>query len=351
MYFLSKYNQIGPSSRYRLYQYIPFLKKYNIESNSFFDENYKPGYSYKNLKGLSYLIKIYLKRFKLLLKISFKNQPVFLQYEFLPFIPQFFLFKLLNIKYVVDYDDAVFHDYDQHSSSLIRSLLGNKIKFVIKNAKHVITGSPYLTEYATKFNSNVTEIPTSINIEKYKLKDYNITNPEYTIGWIGSKTTSKNVLLLIPVFEKLIELDYKIKLAFIGFDEDLKSKFTHLPVEFIKWSSDTEVKNIRTFDIGIMPLEENLFNKGKCAFKLIQYMACGIPTISSDFAANRKVDRNNQNLFAYTNIEWLDAFKQSITNQDQFNKIGLNNRIIIEQDYSIQSNLKYYEAIFDKLKA
>lgn len=347
--FFTKYTSKGPSSRYRVYQYLPYIEGFykNIEVSPFFGDSYSPVQSYKNINTLFNLVKSYLNRLSRLLRIK-KDDIIFVQYEFTPFLPfNVLYFKIRKIKYVVDFDDAVFHDYDQHKSKLIRFFFKKKISKVIKYASHVITGSPYLTSYARQFNDKVTEIPTSINFEKYKPKSNH--SEKLIIGWIGSETTSWNVLSIIPAFHTLKEKGINFEIRCIGFNVRMNHYFKDLPFYNIPWSSETEIKEIQKFNVGIMPLGDKLFNKGKCAFKLIQYMACGIPTISSPLEANVKVDLNKENLFARDNKEWLDCFFKIYDNQKKYIEVGLNNREVIRKYYSVQINYKKYINIFNKL--
>lgn len=337
-----RYTDNGPSSRYRSYQYLPFFEEFNVEVFPFFDDSYSPTRSYNNPNGVLYLIKIYLRRLLYLLKLNSKDI-VFVEYEFTPFLPFIILyFKLRGINYIVDYDDAIFHNYDQHKNNVVRKLFSKKIPIVIENAKCVITGSPYLTEFALKYNKNVYEIPTSIDFSKYSQSNSLKENSKFIIGWIGSSTTSKNLLALIPVFEQLLKEKIEYEIHAIGFNPSLENKFSELPFKNIKWETHTEVENIKRFSVGIMPLDDNLFNKGKCAFKLIQYMACGIPTISTPLEANVKVNGSNNNLFATSNEDWINCFKEIQNNRQKYHEVGELNREIIHKHYSIQANNKKY---------
>jgi len=348
--FFPKYSHNGASSRYRVYQYLPFFNDFKTTVNPFFDDNYVPAQSFKSATGALYIVKCYLKR---ILKMIFiqKKEVVFVQYEFTQFLPfNSVFFKLFKIKYIVDFDDAAFHDYDASSNKIIKFLFKNKIAKVIKNAEFVITGSPYLTEYALKFNTKVTEIPTSIDMLKYpKVHKEKLDNSKMTIGWIGSKTTSVNLLFLIPVFEALIDKGIKFELRFIGFDEKLSPYFSKLPLTIIPWKAESEVSEIRKFDVGIMPLHDTPFNNGKCAFKLIQYMACGVATISTPLAANVKVNRDNENKFAITESDWLQAFLSFWESKSKLKDIGAYNRQIVEKYYCIQTNADKYIGVLKEV--
>jgi len=348
--FFPRYTSTGPSSRYRFYQYFPMFKEFEINVYPFFDNRYKPGMNFKSLSGLIYTFKCFINRFIKILKLLNRKHICVIQYEFTPYLPfNKLFFKIFKIKYIVDYDDAVFHEYDQSKNKIVRYLLKNKIPNVIKYADKVITGSSYLTDFAKQYNSNVIEIPTSINIEKYKKVYLKYKVNIFTIGWIGSLTTSKNLIQLIPVFKRLREEKITFQINCIGFNNDLLDKFEGLPFNSIQWNDETEVEEIKKFDIGIMPLEDDLFNKGKCAFKLIQYMACGIPTISSPFSSNLNVDRNKENLFASTDEEWANCIIKMINNKDKYLRIGQNNIKIAEKYYSVQSNYKKYINCFNSV--
>jgi glycosyltransferase involved in cell wall biosynthesis len=258
--------------------------------------------------------------------------------ELFPYCSAFFekYLKFRKIPFILDYDDAIFHNYDKNENKVIRSLYGKKIPKAMASAWYIVTGSPYLTEYARQYNKNIVEIPTSIDINKYSIK--NTTDDVFRIGWIGSKTTSRNILSIIPALKKIMA-KINCELILIGFDSTIKLEVNCI----IKpWNEIEEVNDIKRFDVGIMPLDDNPFNRGKCGFKLVQYMACGLPTISTPFCANIKINRNNMNLFASTNDEWYDKLICVYNNMDYFSEIGKKNREIAGDFYSIQSNYHKY---------
>lgn len=348
--FFPKYTEKGASSRYRIYQYIEYFKGYKCEVYPFFDSNYVPAQNLKNAKGLWYIFKSYIKRLYAMSHID-KEDIVFLQYEFTPFI--FFnrlFFKFLKINYIVDFDDAVFHNYDQHSNKIVRYFFKNKISKVISHAHTVITGSPYLTAYASKYNNRVVEIPTSIDMQRYIVDDGEKSNKKFVIGWIGSSTTSLHLKCVVDAFSQMLKNKIEFEIRLIGYDKKEGINFDGLPVSYIEWNGNTEINELNKFDVGIMPLIDFPFARGKCAFKLIQYMALAKPTISSRFEANIKVDRNKENLFADSTQEWVECFNDIINNREVYKKIGLRNRSVILEQYSIQSNKKIYLNIIKSLE-
>lgn len=350
--FLPKYALNGASSRYRTYQYLEYFNSESYRVEPLFDEKYITYLYAKQSISKLYVLKRYIKRVLVLLQ-AHKYDVVFLEKEFFPYLPFcVFLLKVLKINYVVDYDDAIFHSYDSHKLKLVRQLFKHKIPSVIQNATAVIVGSPYLKEFAQKYNSAVYEISTSIDIERYTLKiQKSIANNDILkIGWIGSPTTSKHLSVVIDALLCLVEQQIAFELVLIGFSKQSGIDFKAIPVNYVKWSSETEVEELHKIDVGIMPLLDDAFAHGKCAFKLIQYMACGIPTIATPFKSNLKVDRNKENLFASTTEEWVDSFIKVLKNRVHYKAVGKRNKTVITNMYSKQANKTKYKAIFEQAK-
>jgi glycosyltransferase involved in cell wall biosynthesis len=348
--FLTRYSSDAPSSRYRCYQYIPIFEKYGIKCDvsSLMELGYVEGLN-KNKRSKTFqLISLYLARFYFLLKVR-NYDFVFIQKELFPYFPSLFehLLKITNTKYIVDYDDAIFHVYDENNNGFVRYFLKKKIANVIAHSKYTITGSPYLTNYAKSFNKYVEEIPTSIDIDKYPITKSSLDS-NFVIGWIGSKTTSKHILSIIEAL-RLFSNSHKCIIRLIGFDKSLLIHFDNMPVEVVTWSEKEEVNTIKTFSVGIMPLNDTPFERGKCGFKLVQYMACCIPTISTPLEANVKINRDSQNLFANNTSEWNTALESVYNNRAEYANIGMKNRNIVEKYYCIQANIDKYINIFNNI--
>ncbi len=340
----TKYTEKGPSSRYRHYQYLPYYKNYfNCKIYPFFPNSYN-----YNSFSFTLCIKIAISIIKRIFHVFFmikKNDIILIEYELIPYFPPFleFIISKRKIKFILDFDDAIFHNYDNSNNKLIRKIFQNKIPKISKFASFIITGNSYLTSYFLNFNKNIIEIPTCINFEIYNNKRKKISHETINIGWLGSNSTSKNLLLLQNVFQDLkIKYKDKIKIILCGFDKNLYKHFKYIDIEYIEWSNYNEFTFLNSIDIGIMPLDNNNFNKGKCGFKLIQYMAMGIPTVSYPFAANLKIDNDNGNLFASNELEWFLALNKMIDNISFYNEIGIKNITTIKNIYSIESNFIQY---------
>lgn len=307
---LTRYERLGSSSRVRFYQYFPHLKAHGVEivSAPFFDDEYVNNlYSGKTISKLSVLLS-YIRRVFIL--FGSRNYDVlWLEKELFPWLPAWFEFLLnrLKIPFVVDYDDAVFHRYDLHSSALVRSLLGRKIDRIMGNAKLVVAGNEYLAERAQRAGASQVEIlPSVVDVDQYERKQYQKASP-FRIGWIGSPLTAKYLGVIVDVVQELNrESDVQIVLLGAG----MNKVFRDVPIEVLPWSEEIELILSRYMDVGIMPLIDEPFERGKCGYKLIQYMAGGIPVVASPIGVNRQIVEHKVNGYlANSREEWLLALR------------------------------------------
>ncbi|MGD9486548.1 MAG: glycosyltransferase family 4 protein [Calditrichaceae bacterium] len=333
---------MGASSRLRIYQYIPFLEveKIQFDISSFFDDDYLKRL-YSNQKASKFKILIYyLKRIKQIYK-SKNYDLVWFDKELLPYFPaigEWFL-KMMGVHYIVDFDDAVFHNYDLHKNLLVRKMLGKKIDHVMKLASAVVVGNQYLLERAKIAGAkNINIVPTVVDIKKYKITKNKGKSKVFTIGWIGTPITARYLDIINSVLTDLYK-NYVFKFSVIGLSGMV---FKEEYYNVIPWSESTEVEEIQKFDVGIMPLFNTPWEQGKCGYKLIQYMACGIPVIASPIGINQSLVENGKNGFiASTEEEWLNSLKILIENKNMAREMGLYGRYLVEQKYSIQSTINY----------
>ncbi len=354
--YFTKHTMAGPSSRYRSYAYYAYLEEngFTITSYPLFPSAYLRWFYRTGLKPLHLLIYGYIRRFFQLLFIV-KYDIVYIEYELFPYLPfavEKWLLRKRKHGIIIDYDDAVFHNYDKSKKAWIRKWCGDKIQKLAAITDIVITGSPYLTRWMLPFAKEVIEIPTSVSVQKYltilpaKLPD--IEQKMFRIGWIGSATTSSFVLLVKDCLLQLQEL-YNIKLVLIGFDRKLEIKLEGLRYINHPWRQDTEVALLKTCNVGIMPLPNEPFAKGKCGFKLIQYMACGLPTISTPVEANIKINRGGENLFATTSFEWYSCLSTMIQNQLFYKEAGGKNKAVAAKYYSVEHNQMRYLSLLQNI--
>lgn len=335
--YLTKYSRKGASSRLRSYQYFPYLirKGINVSVSPLFGDRYLETL-YSGRKSYISLIKGYSNRFIKLLGIC-KYDLIVIEYELFPYFPAWAEWTLssLNIKYIVDYDDAIFHNYDMHTNKWVRLLLGRKIDFVMRHSTCVIAGNEYLASRANQAGAPLVKvIPTVIDTEAYSRapNSDNTNTGKVTIGWIGSPSTFKYVSNIKSVLEEIVSY-HDIEIHIIGVSGGLD--FIE-GVKYIPWSESTEIASIASLDIGIMPLEDNLWEKGKCSYKLIQYMGCGLPVVASPVGMNRRVVMDGINGFwATTNEDWVTALNSYINNFELRRTHGRNGKNIVKSNYSM----------------
>jgi glycosyltransferase involved in cell wall biosynthesis len=347
---LSRYSRLGASSRIRSYQYLPFLRQNGIQVTAapFFDTNYLIDLYASRPRNLANILRSYIRRLVFLLK-SNQFDMLMVEYEVLPWLPAFGEAMLtgLEIPYIVDFDDAVFHRYDMHSSDIVRTLLGQKIDKVMRRASLVIVGNEYLENRAKRVGAKWVEIlPSVIDLERYRLKPYR-EKSVFTIGWIGSPTTARYLHIVETAIADLCRQG-KTQLVLVG------SGHVHLnsiPVVIRNWSEKSEVDDIRDFDVGIMPMPDDSWTRGKCGYKLIQYMACGRPVVASRVGVNPDIVEDGINGFLAENTaDWIHAFETLHNNFSLRARMGKSGRRKVEAEYCMQITaprlLSYIHRVF-----
>jgi len=339
---LSRYDRKGASSRYRLMQYIPYLEAngFTCDLSAFFDDDYLHNRYASNTWRLNTL-GYFFKRFKMLLKIR-KYDLIFIEKEIFPFLPAWTekVLKILGIPYAVDYDDAIFHRYDLHQNKILRKLLGGKVKVVIKNSQLVTAGNEYLYDYAKEVGAQSLElIPTVVDLDSYdavNVEKFDV----FTIVWVGSPTTARYVA---EIEEALAEVckGGDAQLIMIGGKVSLNG----VSIKYIEWSEETEIEYLKSSDVGIMPLPDKPWERGKCGFKLIQYMASKLPVIASPVGVNRQIVEQGVNGYLVDDKEsWISALNRLKNDKNLRLEMGLHGWGKVNSEYC----LKYSAPILAK---
>ena len=333
---LSRYSRLGASSRLRSYQYLPYLQSQGVEVtvSPFFDDAYLMGlYAGQKIRWLN-IVKGYLRRVAELLR-SRQYDLIWLEKELFPWLPAIveICVRRSGIPYVVDYDDAIFHRYDTHPNPLVRTFLAHKIDAVMRRAAMVVTGNDYLADRARSAGAKRIEyLPTVIDLNRYEIRREHEGNP-FTVGWVGTQVT---VNYLNKAASALADVAAKrwVKIVAVG---PQRMILDNLPIEVLPWSEETEVERICDFDVGIMPLHDDLWERGKCGYKLIQYMACGIPVIASPVGVNRKIVEHGCNGFlASTHSEWVNYLLILADDRRLARQMGEAGRGKVEREYCLQ---------------
>jgi hypothetical protein len=236
---------------------------------------------------------------------------------------------------VTDYDDAVFHRYDLHGSSGIRRVLGTKIDKVMRHSSTVFAGNTYLADRARAAGAPRVEIvPTVVDVDSYNFKSSAIECGRRHIGWIGTPGTWKEYMTpMMPLLGSIAET-HGARVLTIGAGQAAEP---HPVLDSLPWSEESEVALIHKMDIGIMPLTDTPWALGKCGYKLIQYMACGLPVVASPVGVNADIVEHGVNGFlASTDAEWRDAIGTLLSVPDLRRRMGAAGRKKVERDYSLQ---------------
>ena len=340
--FIEPYPIEGPSSRYRVEQYVPYFEDNGIEcivrpfvSSKFYNILYKKGLYFKKIL---FFFQSSLKRFFDIFT-ALSSDIIFIHLEVFPFGPPLFEWILFKAgkKIIYDLDDAIYMGITSPANRFLKCLkCPSKIKKIIRLSTHVITCNEYLSDYARRYNKNITIIHTSVDTEKFapKIKD---PKEDITIGWIGSHTTTPYIEELKDVFYKL-SLTHRFSLKIIGAAEH-NIKIPGIKIMNLDWSLKNEIEQFQSLDIGVYPLPENEWTLGKTGFKTIQYMSVGIPAVVSNSGANRTIVRDGISGFlAETEAEWIKKISRLIEDSGLRRSIGYTGRKIVEEKFSVKVN-------------
>jgi glycosyltransferase involved in cell wall biosynthesis len=276
----------------------------------------------------------YFSRLKLLLEID-RYDLIWIQYETFPYLPGLAEKLVLRGKtpIVYDFDDAIFHQYDDHPNAYVRALLGNKLRPLLQGASLCVCGNAYLKSYADRFSPKTEIVPTVLDTSIYSpgrlRRD---PSRPIVIGWIGSPSTWRFVEPIVPTLERLAEeLDLLVRIVGAG-----PTSRTHPRFEFIEWTEVGEIAAIQGMDVGIMPLPDHPWAHGKCGYKLIQYMACGIPAIASPVGINSQIVDHGVNGFVATKeTEWETCIRLLAGDATLRASMGERGREKIIDEYSL----------------
>ena len=349
---LSKYPRMGASSRLRTLQYLPLLEQQGFEFTvqNLFDDAYLNHLYTKGSRSKSAAFGYYARRFFSLFS-AMRYDLIWIEYEAFPYLPSFAerLLARMGKGCVVDYDDAVFHNYDLSSSRVIRTLLGKKIDVVMAKASCVIAGNHYLAERAKAAGAKcVRQVPTVVDKTRYLPR----TEPaagKLVIGWIGSPSTQKYVTEISDAL-RLVCQQHQARLLLVGATPDIASQLPGIEVEVALWSEEQEAALIQKMDVGIMPLPDGPWEKGKCGYKLIQYMACGVPVVASPVGVNVDIVEGSQcGYLADTSEQWTASLNDLLASQPLRQQLGSAGRKAVEEKYSLQVQAPVLAELFKNI--
>lgn len=326
---LTRYDRLGASSRVRFLQFLPALEQqgFTFDVQPLLDNAYVRSLYGGPPVGAGNLLRSYGRRFRALAR-RMRYDLIWLEKEALPWLPTWMeIARLQGLPYVVDYDDAWFHRYENHWSS---PLLGHKIDAVMRVAHTVVAGNDYLARRARQAGARHVEIvPTAIDLARYRDPPVTPASEGVTVGWIGIPLNAHYLTIVAPALRAVDS----ITLHVVG--APVPPEFNGTSAESFSWSEDTEIARIAAFDIGIMPLHDTPWERGKCAYKLLQVMAAGKPVIASPVGANVQVVRHGVNGFlANTTEEWTNALRTLAADPALRERMGAEARRTVDDHYS-----------------
>lgn len=341
----TRYGRLGASSRVRMLQFIPCLQQNGIQFcvSPLLSDAYVQGLYQGKGRLWWEVLKAYVKRLYAL-RMVFRYDALWIEKELFPGLPATVerLLNLFGVRYVADYDDAVFHNYDLLGNRISRLLLRDKIAVVMRCANRVCVGNAYLEAYARKAGSrDVQIIPSVVDTERYRPRMAAVANCIPVVGWMGTPPTVKYLKTIAPA---LVEIQQRIPflLRVVG----AEFQYPGLHVECLSWSEENEVELIQGFDVGIMPLDDTPWEKGKCGYKLIQYMACGVPVIGSLVGVNAEIIDEGVGSTAVNDEDWRLNLNKYLADPMWRQNAGIHGRIRVERIYCVKIITKQLLKLF-----
>jgi len=339
--FMVPYSSKGQSNRFRVEQYVPYLQANGIECDirpfvfdEFYEVLYSPGFYGKKIKCF---VKAVCNRIADCVKINLYDI-VFIQREACPLGPPIFewLMHMHKKPIVFDFDDAIFLRNCSPANRMYSFMkFPSKTKLIIKMSKSVIVANNYLREYAKSFSESVHVIPTSIDTDRFKMsrKQSGIL----TVGWIGSPTNAHYLEIVYKAMQ-LLSKKYSFVLKIVGAGKAIS--IPGVRVENQEWNLDREIYDFQDTDIGIYPLRDSLWSRGKAAFKAIQYMSVGVPVVASPVGMTRELIQDDVNGYlAGSDEEWVEKLSNLLTSEELRTRMGLQGRKIVVEKYSVSANV------------
>jgi glycosyltransferase involved in cell wall biosynthesis len=326
------------SSKYRVYQYLEYLKKKDIQYHVIKPPRRKKVQAYL---WIPYAVKLFI--------YGFFSCKIFVQKDIF-WLGIWRFFKYFGKKIIYDFDDAIFvkSTYGSHVYAFPFATMDSEklVGQMIALSDSVIVANQYLYNFAQVYTKKAIIIPMALDISQYKAKVHS-EKGIVVIGWIGSPQTSLYLLSIQGALKKII-MHYgpriKIKIVTNG-----RVELDQVPFEKFSWNQENEIRDILSFDIGIVPIIKDPMSSGKSSFKMLQFMACGLPTVSSDIAFHQEVVVQGENGFiACDEDEWVGRLAQLIDDSKLRARLGDKARKIVEKKYTLQATSPLFrQAIID----
>ncbi len=346
----------SPGQRFRFEQYLTYLEQHGFKCTISYllnEHDDRIFYSRNNFRK-KFLIFQKARRTRQRDLQNLKDyHAVFIYREAMMHGSVFFEKKISEsgIPVIYDFDDAIWlFDVSENNKKFGWLKRPQKTSEIIGLSSLTIVGNSYLANYASRFSNSVRIIPTTIDTAYYQNPSVRNDKTKICIGWTGSSTTLKHFGLSVPVLKKISD-KYPGKIT-VKLISDVKYETDEIDYQFCHWNKENEVEDLMDIDIGIMPLPDDEWAKGKCGFKGLQYMSLEIPAIMSPVGVNNSIIKDGENGFlAATEKEWIEKLSLLIESDDLRKTIGKAGRKTVEEKYSFEANkhkwLEAFQAVVD----
>lgn len=351
--FIAPYPKgMAASQRFRFEQYLDVVQDegYEVKEYSFWSEK-----AWKSMYQQGQVISKFLgmlggfgRRKLLLLKIR-KSDIVFIHREATPILFPFvewWVCKVIKCRTYYDFDDAIWLPNTSDSNKRLHNLKSyGKVSKICGWVSCVVVGNEFLADYARKFNDSIKIIPTTVDLENEHnlIAKHENMDQEVVIGWTGSHSTLRYLNIILPVLDRLA-VKYPIKLMVLS---DVPPENGREYLDYIKWSKGLEIKILTKFNIGIMPLFDDDWSRGKCGFKAIQYLSAGVPALVSPVGVNNDIIEDGVNGFlCAAEADWEQRLTELIEHRQKIRNMSAHCRQVIEEKYSKKANSAKFIHLF-----
>lgn len=351
--FLTQGDTHTPSSRYRVYQYIPALEKAGYEAvvhPAVTTEEFHEAFIARSYAGnFRRLFRTFTRRVRDLHQLRDFDY-IFVQKPILP-APLFNMELRItreSPKTIFDFDDAIF--VKKTGGAFLANLWpqARRIAGICRRSHRVVTGNEYLAEFVRKLGVQPTVIPTAIDTDAFTVQSKLTRHAQKipVVGWVGSTTTQLDLDVLIP---SLIDLHSKTPFVFRiigGIHASIPARF---PIEWKDWSLETEVKDVSYLDCGVAPMRDTSWNRGKCGLKVLQYWAAGVPVVASPVGIYQEMIQDGENgLLASNRNEWTEKILDLIKKPNLRQKIVAGGKKTVQEKYSLQTLAPHFLSLFEE---
>jgi len=355
--FVTYGSEKAPATRYRVAQYLRHLEERGVKSRVI---SAISGFStflmirspdFKFVTKLLYYLYVFTERVVrsfYIIAVSRKFDIVFLQRVTFPFKLEKLL-RVANKNIIFDIDDAIYLPDKEGRGAVTRLkkfIKQSEVVSILKISRTVIVENDYIKNFVTRYCRNVHKIPGPIDTERFSVRTKAPEN-NVVIGWIGSPATTSYLHMLDRVFENIKKKYDGVKFVFIGL-----GKYENPGIDFERknWSYETEVGDLQAVDIGVMPMLDNEWTRGKLGCKMLQYMAVGVPAVLSYTPTNAELIQNRTNgFFATGDEEWTKVLSELIEDGSLRREVGKRGRETVVEKCSLAKNIDNYMSIWEEM--